>query len=140
MLVLSRKLDQEICIGNEIRIRIVKIKGNTVRIGIEAPGEVKIIRSELEFESNQRGQSSDLSSDPSDLNTADVAKGEQADGSILTMTQLDNDLVVKEKCDSENANVTRDHRQILPLKRKSTNLPSPNLRMREWVQQVTKPR
>ena len=36
MLVLSRKLDQEILIGEEVKITVLRISGNTVRIGIEA--------------------------------------------------------------------------------------------------------
>ncbi|MEM9941695.1 MAG: carbon storage regulator [Planctomycetota bacterium] len=48
MLVLSRKLNQEILIGDNIRISVLKIKGNTVRLGIEAPREVHVVRGELE--------------------------------------------------------------------------------------------
>jgi carbon storage regulator CsrA len=48
MLVLSRKADESILIDGRIKIRILKIKGNQVRIGIDAPKEVAIIRSELE--------------------------------------------------------------------------------------------
>jgi len=47
MLVLSRKLDQDIIIGDNIRIRILKIKGNTIRLGVEAPRDVKVLRGEL---------------------------------------------------------------------------------------------
>lgn len=47
MLVLSRKIDQEILINGNIKISILKIKGNVVRIGIEAPAEVNIKRGEL---------------------------------------------------------------------------------------------
>ncbi len=47
MLVLSRKLNQEIVIGNGIKVRILKIKGNTVRLGIDAPRDVKVLRGEL---------------------------------------------------------------------------------------------
>jgi carbon storage regulator len=47
MLVLSRKSDQEIRIGDDIRLTVLKVKGNTVRIGIEAPSEVRIMRGEL---------------------------------------------------------------------------------------------
>lgn len=47
MLVLSRKQQQEVVIGDNIKITVVKIKGNTVRLGIEAPRDVKVIRGEL---------------------------------------------------------------------------------------------
>lgn len=47
MLVLSRKLDEKIVVGNDIRITIVGIRGNQVRIGIEAPDSVKVFREEL---------------------------------------------------------------------------------------------
>ena len=47
MLVLSRKLNQEIIIGDGIKVRVLKIKGNTIRLGIDAPREVKIVRGEL---------------------------------------------------------------------------------------------
>jgi carbon storage regulator len=48
MLVLSRKLNESIVIDGDIRITIVGIRGNHVRIGIEAPDSVRIIREELE--------------------------------------------------------------------------------------------
>ena len=47
MLVLSRKQQQEILIGENVKITVLKVKGNTVRLGIEAPREVKVIRGEL---------------------------------------------------------------------------------------------
>ncbi len=47
MLVLSRKQNQEIIIGDNIKITVVKMKGNTVRLGIEAPREVNVLRGEL---------------------------------------------------------------------------------------------
>ncbi|MFK7767016.1 MAG: carbon storage regulator [Mariniblastus sp.] len=47
MLVLSRKLKQEIIIGDNIKITVLKVKGNTVRLGIEAPREVHVVRGEL---------------------------------------------------------------------------------------------
>lgn len=48
MLVLSRKVDQEIIIDGNIKIRVLKVKGNTIRLGIEAPQDVHIARGELE--------------------------------------------------------------------------------------------
>jgi carbon storage regulator len=47
MLVLSRKPLQSIVIGPDIRITIVKVERNQVRIGIEAPRNVTILRDEL---------------------------------------------------------------------------------------------
>lgn len=47
MLVLTRKAQEEILIGDSIRISIVRIKGNTVRLGIEAPRDVRVVRAEL---------------------------------------------------------------------------------------------
>jgi len=48
MLVLSRKQDQEIVIGDNIRITVLKTRGNVVRLGIEAPRDIKVVRGELE--------------------------------------------------------------------------------------------
>ena len=48
MLVLSRKESQRIRLGDSIVITIVKISGDKVRIGIDAPGDVLVLRDELE--------------------------------------------------------------------------------------------
>jgi carbon storage regulator len=47
MLVLSRKLGQRFQVGHEVRITIVKIDRHSVRIGIEAPGDVNVYREEV---------------------------------------------------------------------------------------------
>jgi carbon storage regulator len=47
MLVLSRKLNEAIVINGDIRITVVGVRGNHVRLGIEAPGSVQILRQEL---------------------------------------------------------------------------------------------
>ena len=54
MLVLSRKLLEGIMIGTDIRITVVKVERNTVRIGIEAPGDVVVVREELLHDSEHR--------------------------------------------------------------------------------------
>jgi carbon storage regulator len=47
MLVLSRRLGQEIIIAGNIRITVSAIKGDKVRIGISAPADVRIDREEV---------------------------------------------------------------------------------------------
>ena len=47
MLVLTRKLQQQIKIGDQITVTVLRVKGNTVRIGVQAPREVRVIRGEL---------------------------------------------------------------------------------------------
>jgi len=48
MLVLSRKVGQEIVIGDNVRITITKVSGNRVTLGVDAPDHVRILRGELE--------------------------------------------------------------------------------------------
>jgi carbon storage regulator CsrA len=47
MLVLTRKLQQQIKIGDQITVTILRVKGHTVRIGIDAPRDVRVVRGEL---------------------------------------------------------------------------------------------
>lgn len=47
MLVLTRKESQRIRIGDDIVITIAKIDGNKVRVGIDAPADVSIVREEI---------------------------------------------------------------------------------------------
>lgn len=47
MLVLSRTIGSAITLGDDIEIEVVAIRGNQVQLGIRAPQEVEILRSEL---------------------------------------------------------------------------------------------
>ena len=53
MLVLTRKTNQSIMIGDEIEISVLAIMGEKVRIGIEAPRAVPVFRREVYVEMNQ---------------------------------------------------------------------------------------
>lgn len=47
MLVLSRKKDEKIIIGDKITIMVIEIRGDKVRLGIEAPKEITVHRQEV---------------------------------------------------------------------------------------------
>jgi len=48
MLVLTRKASEEILIGDDIKITLVRVRGNSVRVGIEAPREIRVVRAEID--------------------------------------------------------------------------------------------
>ncbi len=74
MLVLTRKPGQSIHVGDDIRITLKEIKGNQVRVGIDAPSSIKIYREEIYQQILEENKSAALLSldVPSDL--GDVAK------------------------------------------------------------------
>lgn len=55
MLVLSRKKDEKILIGDNISIMVIEIRGDKVRLGIEAPKEIPVDRHEVR-ESKERSK------------------------------------------------------------------------------------
>ena len=78
MLVLSRKQGQRIQISDNVTITITQIKGNQVRIGVEAPRDVAIRRGELQAKSNMRSTQTEsglvIDVDPSMLLSFDSAQ------------------------------------------------------------------
>ncbi len=53
MLVLTRKADQSIMIGDEIEISVLSVMGEKVRIGIQAPRSIPVFRKEVYLEIQQ---------------------------------------------------------------------------------------
>ncbi|MBW3104647.1 MULTISPECIES: carbon storage regulator CsrA [Providencia] len=47
MLILTRRVSEEVMIGDDIKIKILGVKGNQVRIGVAAPEEVSVHREEI---------------------------------------------------------------------------------------------
>jgi carbon storage regulator len=76
MLILTRKLNEEIKINSDITIKVISISENSVKIGIEAPKGIQIARAEL-FEKIKEIsiQSSKLSSEkPEDISKLKIKK------------------------------------------------------------------
>jgi carbon storage regulator len=59
MLVLSRKIGERIWIGDDIAVTVVRITGGGVRLGIEAPSELPVIREELKLKLEQAEEEPD---------------------------------------------------------------------------------
>ncbi|MBM3965741.1 MAG: carbon storage regulator [Planctomycetes bacterium] len=53
MLILSRRESERVYLGDDIVLTIVRVNGDKVRIGVEAPSNIKILRTELEIATNK---------------------------------------------------------------------------------------
>ena len=66
MLILARKINERIVIGDTIVVSVVDIRGDQVRLGIDAPSQVKVYRQEvyeaIQEENRQAAQSTTLPS------------------------------------------------------------------------------
>ena len=69
MLVLSRKADESVVIGEDIVITVLEVRGDVVRLGIAAPRDVKVHRSEVYEELQQANREAvrSTSDDPNAL-------------------------------------------------------------------------
>ncbi len=70
MLVLARRLNQSIMIGNDIEVVIVDIKGEQVKIGIKAPKNVSVHRAEIHKEIQEQN----VAATKTKLNPTDLSK------------------------------------------------------------------
>lgn len=61
MLVLTRRLGEEIILNGTIRLKVVAVKGDRIRLGIDAPPSVVVDRQEVH---ERRQHSSDVAADP----------------------------------------------------------------------------
>lgn len=63
MLILTRKVGESVLIGDGIKVSILAVKGNQVRVGIDAPKDVSVhreeVRARLQAEAQNRGESDD---------------------------------------------------------------------------------
>lgn len=56
MLVLTRQVDEVVMIGDDIRIKIIEVRGDKVRIGFEAPPNVPVHRLEVYNQIKKQGE------------------------------------------------------------------------------------
>ena len=88
MLVLTRKYQEKIRIGDNITITVLRTKGKAVRLGIEAPAEVPVIRGELAFQHEEGGSSELESIEPEvDLYADETPRRSASAGGTATATR-----------------------------------------------------
>ncbi len=73
MLILARKLNESIMIGDKVEISIIDIKGDQVKLGIQAPKNVKIYRQEV-YQAIQAENRAAAQSNPGELPKINILK------------------------------------------------------------------
>ncbi len=74
MLVLTRKPGESLYIGDDIKVTLMEIKGNQVRVGVAAPSSVRIYREEIYLQILEENQSAAALSKDSVTDLGQVAK------------------------------------------------------------------
>lgn len=100
MLVLTRKQNEKIRIGPSITITVLRMKGKAVRLGIEAPQDVSVIRGELCFELDENEiEESPVKRTKSRTSRSDVAS--EATGHWPLPSEGDHAVVMAGTCSKE---------------------------------------
>lgn len=74
MLILTRKLGESVYIGDDIKVTLMEIKGNQVRVGVQAPSSVRIYREEIYLQILEENKSAAQLSQGTPADLADVAQ------------------------------------------------------------------
>lgn len=74
MLVLTRKLDESIMIGDDIKITVVGVRGDQVKLGIEAPRHIPVHREEIYREIQEENRRAALPADGANLTQDDLTR------------------------------------------------------------------
>jgi carbon storage regulator len=74
MLVLTRKSNQSIMIGDDIKVSVLSVVGEKVRIGIQAPADVPVFRTEIYLEIQSQQQHGDRKAEASTVEVDDALR------------------------------------------------------------------
>lgn len=66
MLILTRRISESIIIGDDVKLTVLGVKGNQVRIGIDAPKDVSVHREEI-YARIQQEKNGEVPANPADL-------------------------------------------------------------------------
>ncbi len=82
MLVLTRKEDESIMIGDNIEIKVLEIRENQVKIGIEAPRSIPVHRKEVYLSIKAENEEAAKAESPTEIPIIQPHKGEKENGSV----------------------------------------------------------
>ena len=72
MLILTRRTGESLVIGDDVTITVLAIKGNQIRLGIDAPKHVSVHRQEIQEKINESSNKGDFFSDSDEAEKEDV--------------------------------------------------------------------
>ena len=81
MLVLTRKSNQSIMIGDDVEVSVLSVMGEKVRIGIQAPQEIPVFRKEIYLEIHRDDELGARDQQPVETTAEEGARAEVADAS-----------------------------------------------------------
>ena len=128
MLVLTRKQEEKICIGDEIVITLLRVKGKSIRLGIEAPDKVCVLRGELVFDAPADKHASSNSENATDIiRKHPGSRGSKNAGQVGTtetpvpQTNVSHTQIPREKCQQVLASLQNHRGPLGPLMENRTS-------------------
>lgn len=107
MLILTRKPGESIFIGDQIKITIVEIKGSQIRLGVDAPKELRIYREEIYqqiLEENKQAAMQEGSSPDVDNIAAQWKPTSKVSSKVSKLSTSGSSVKIDKKRDGENPN------------------------------------